>query len=275
MTGKVLDSNPKGILILILPIAVGMVLIYKAWRVILLLAALVMGFIAWDTYQWQQKCQQIDPQFNQLVKANQGQITQADLAIQGIAKGRAAQRYLNDKVAEYGAYQRKVNDTTVYYFITASTLGTIFDSSEPASEVETVSAPVENTSPQLTAAIAPPVILPESPKAETIVETEALSFSSGSSPFANLAEIKEERKQLAEPIWEVNPVVNSVLDSTHENSDSGLTLIQSELAKRLDTTSSTIARRKAEADFTEWSQSKDPDGLGWSYDLDSKLFKSV
>jgi hypothetical protein len=90
-----------------------------------------------------------------------------------------------------------------------------------------------------------------------------------------LAEIKEERKQLAEPIWDVNPVIDSAPNSIHENSDSGLTLIQSELAKRLDTTSSTIARRKAEADFTEWSQSKDPDGLGWSYDLDSKLFKSV
>ncbi|MFM7577390.1 MAG: hypothetical protein ACKO5Q_10705, partial [Microcystaceae cyanobacterium] len=125
MTGKVLESNPKGLLVLILPLAVGMVLVYKAWRIILLVAFLLLGYIAWDSYQWQQKCQQIDPLFNQLIKTNQGKITQADLVMAGIAKGRAANRYLQGKADEYGAYQSTVQGINVYYFITASTLGSI------------------------------------------------------------------------------------------------------------------------------------------------------
>ena len=53
-----------------------------------------------------------------------------------------------------------------------------------------------------------------------------------------------------------------------------LTLIQADLAKRLDTTSSTIARRKSEPDFPIWSQSKDPQGIAWQYLDDQKIFIS-
>ncbi len=140
MTGKVVDGDPKGLLVLILPLAVGMVFIYKAWRWILLGLTVAIAWVAWDSYQWQQKCVVIDPIFKQLIQRNQGIITQADLIEQGIAKGRAAQRYLNDKVAEYGAYQQTVGEATAYYFITSSTLGTIFDDSEPT-EVEATASP--------------------------------------------------------------------------------------------------------------------------------------
>lgn len=278
MTGKVLDGNPKGLLVVILPLAFAIVLVYKAWRIILLLLTLVIGFIAWDTYQWQQKCQQIDPLFNQLIKVNQGRVTQTDLAVQGIAKGRAAQRYLDDKAAEYGAYQRRVQDVTVYYFITATTLGTIFDDSEPEVEL--------NLTPQLSMAIAAPVEFTEKPPVEQIVDSGAIATAPGvekvavaetapvtetneepktiAHSFADLVEIKEERKHWPEP------KVETAIASAPK-----LILIQSDLAKRLDTTSSTIARRKNETEFTEWTQTKDPDGLAWSYDDASKLFTTV
>ncbi|MFN7657029.1 MAG: hypothetical protein ACK5P3_02545, partial [Dolichospermum sp.] len=49
-------------------------------------------------------------------------------------------------------------------------------------------------------------------------------------------------------------------------------LIQSELAKRLNVYSSTIYKRRNDPDFPEWSRSRDPDGIAWSYSRRSKDF---
>lgn len=279
MTGKVVESDSKGLLVVILPLAVAMVFVYKAWRWILLGLTLAIAWVAWDNYQWQQKCAVIDPVFNQLVKKNQGIITRQDLIEQDIAKGRAAQRYLNDKVAEYGAYEKKIGDAKVYYFISSSTLGDIFDDSEPESEE---SNPV---SPQLNASGAPVVEMPvvdkveETPTVKSEVpslvapQDELVAAPVGHSSFSQLAEIKEARKQQEEENIKSESELpqEQVIPATSP----ALTLIQSELAKRLDTTSSTLARRKSEDNFTDWSQTKDPDGLAWAYDAESKLFTTV
>ncbi|MBD2652130.1 hypothetical protein H6G45_01215 [Synechocystis sp. FACHB-383] len=264
MTGKVAESDPKGLLVLILPLAVAMVFIYKTWRWILLGLTLAIAWVAWDNYQWQQKCVAIDPLFNQLVQKNQGIITKADLIDAGIAKGRAAQRYLNDKVAEYGPYEKQVGQAKVYYFISSSTLGNIFDDSEPESKEP------DPSSPKLAAATAPVVDHPLVPPQEELMATPV-----GQSPFSQLAEIKEARKQQEEEkVAEATAPTESTQAETIP-SNSSLTLIQSELAKRLDTTSSTLARRKNEDNFADWSQTRDPDGLAWSYDPESKLFITV
>jgi hypothetical protein len=49
-------------------------------------------------------------------------------------------------------------------------------------------------------------------------------------------------------------------------------LIQAELAKRLDVHSSTVGKRKSDDDFPEWSQSRDPEGIAWEYNPDTKEF---
>jgi len=227
-----------------------MVLVYKAWRLILLVTVLASAYLVWDAYQWRQKCGQIDPVFNQLIQVNQGVVTQADLITSGIAKGSAARRYLQDKAQEYGAYQRQIQGATAYYFITASTLGAIFDESEPEA-------------PALTPSPAPVVELPVSP-------APAVEASTPTPSFAQLLDLKKQEEPeppapapVSAPVAEPAPTAPSQ------------TLIQSELAKRLDTTSSTIARRKEAEDFPEWSQSKDPEGLAWRYDPESKLFMTV
>lgn len=270
MTGKAVESDPKGLLVLILPVAVAMVFIYKAWRWILLALTVAIAWVVWDNYQWQQKCLAIDPLFNQLVQKNQGIITQADLVSQGIAKGRAANRYLKDKVAEYGAYQRQVGESKVYYFISASTLGSIFDDSEPEPQPATPPSPAlpATTEPVVEVTVAKTAPEVQTPPAAIVSpDAELAAAPVGHSPFAQLAELKEARKQ-QEP--EVNETAS--MPATDPKPAAAMTLIQSELAKRLDTTSSTIARRKSEENFAEWTQSKDPDGLAWAYDPDSKLF---
>ncbi len=279
MTGKVVESDPKGLLVIILPLAVAMVFIYKAWRWILLGLTLAIAWVAWDNYQWQQKCAVIDPFFNQLVQKNQGIITRQDLIEQGIAKGQAAQRYLNDKVAEYGAYEKQLGDAKVYYFISSSTLGSIFDDSEPELEEPSPS------SPQLNAATTPVVEMsagekisnasPAKPEAPPLVapQDELAATPIGHSPFSQLAEIKEARKQ--QELEKQHPEPELAEEEATPATTPALTLIQSELAKRLDTTSSTLARRKSEDNFADWSQTRDPDGLAWSYDAESKLFMTV
>lgn len=49
-------------------------------------------------------------------------------------------------------------------------------------------------------------------------------------------------------------------------------LIQSELAKRLNVYSSTVYKRRNDPDFAQWSRNKDPDGIGWSFSRTTKEF---
>lgn len=281
MTGKVLEGNPAGLLVLILPLGVGLVLLYKAWLYILIIVCLVLGWRVWENYQWQQWSLQVNPIFNQLIQENQGCLTPVDLSLKGNLTANAARKYLERKADEFGAYRRSYQDKgTVYYFITASTLGKIFDESELT---EDEAAPTLPPAPP-----SPAVNLPVPSAAISPIETEPEKPSS--SPFAQLAEIKEERQSAPEeetiaPVAVTESVETSVAESIApelqtngvipESASNGLVLIQADLAKRLDTTSSTIARRKTEPDFTEWSLSKDPEGVAWSYDPDTKLFIAI
>lgn len=273
MTGKVLDNKSAGILVLILPLGVGLVLLYRAWLYILFAIGVAFAWNVWSTYQWEQWSLQVNPIFNQLIQENQGCLTAVDLSLKGNLTPNAARKFLERKADEFGAYRRSYQDKgTVYYFITASTLGKIFDESELEEETP---------APVLTAS-APPVTI-----ASPIPEPEKTVVS----PFATLAEIKEERQtvpdaiaeitpiteteQIPEPIEETVPETIATEPVAAQTTSNALTLIQSDLAKRLDTTSSTIARRKTEPDFADWSLSKDPDGVAWSYDPETKLFMAI
>ncbi len=72
------------------------------------------------------------PYFNQLVSDNQGCLTPFDLAMRADLTAAAAQRFLDRKAAEYGAQCKDYKEGgRVYYFLTASALGTMFKDSEP------------------------------------------------------------------------------------------------------------------------------------------------
>lgn len=49
-------------------------------------------------------------------------------------------------------------------------------------------------------------------------------------------------------------------------------LIQSELARRLEVHSSTVLKRRNQAYFPDWSRGRDPEGIAWQYSPDTKLF---
>lgn len=296
MTGKVFNGNPATFLILILPLAVVIVLLYKAWMWILGFVALIIVWKLIDNYQWQQWCLKLNPIFNQLLRENQGKITPMDLSLKTNLSAGSAKRFLARKAEEYGAnYQELPEQGKIYYFITASTLGSIFDDSEPlGKEIEDAD---EATSDKEDEEMATPEAHARSQATSPISEPK--TPQSLSSPFAQLAELKEERQQsnsegenLA-PVSESPPTAEMSSDleeqetaepskpqhkegiATNFEEKETLSLIQSDLAKRLDTTPSTIGRRKTDASFTEWSQSKDPEGIAWKYLRKSKVFVPV
>jgi hypothetical protein len=296
MTGKVFDGNqaPAAFLILILPLAAIIVLLYKAWMWVLGFVALIIVWKLVDNYQWQQWCTRLNPIFNQLLKENQGQVTAMDLSLKANLSAGSATRFLARKAEEFGATSRDLPEQgQVYYFITASTLGSILDDSEPLAdepeEPEIFEVDDEDDIPE-TNNINP----------GTSVTSQSEANTSLSSPFAQLAALKEERQQQNQdsndsPLVsetqipsEITPTPSQAEESpptsitsqesstpTTPEKKQTFTLIQSDLAKRLDTTPSTIGRRKTDASFAQWSQSKDPDGIAWKYLRKSRVFIPV
>ena len=233
MTEKAIDTSAGGCLILILPIALLIIFLFTTWPVLLALLVLGLTWNLWQRYQWQKWSQQVNPLFHQLIQENRGSITPLDLAMKANFSAATAKQYLDIKAEEFGAQRRDYEDRgIVYYFITASTLGTIFDDSEPPSQSK-ISPSASNT-----------LILEPSPEAQQQTESPT-----------------ETPNEQAEP--------------PNNNQPASGSLIQSELAKRLDVHSSTIYKRRDDSDFPEWSRSRDPEGIAWEYIPDTKHFSPL
>ncbi|MGH2416355.1 MAG: hypothetical protein ACRDEA_22215 [Microcystaceae cyanobacterium] len=280
MTGKVLDRDATGILVIILPLAVAIVVLFTAWHWILLFIGLSLAWQLWKTYQWQQWCQQVNPFFNQLIKDNRGCLTPMDLSLKANMTAISAQRFLEKKAEEYGAQRKVLEGTgTVYYFLTASALGGIFDDSEPILEepesgslaqkkiLQIASGlPVADFSHPSSASNIAPQPASTSPKPVEI-DADELRVVKNEIPLDTASNIEE-------PLtFQEHQKPQEHASTAQKKNTSGL--IQADLAKRLDLNPSTVGRRKSEPDFPAWSQSKDPDGIGWKYIPKTKMFVPV
>ena len=291
MTGKVIDSSATNILILILPIAFLIVLLFKAWPALLALLIFSICFQVWQQYQWKQWSKQVNPYFNQLIKENQGCLTALDLTIKANLSGDAAKRYLDKKAEEFGAQRQVYEDKgTVYYFLTASALGSMFDESEPTVEPEGESLGTQrpklmellsqkvSSSSQSESSPSEPLEFPE-PQAEK--EPQPLESPAEKEPQplettrpadeveADLKPVEHHKLEQTESPSENDDLWADTPDNKQQDSQS---LIQAELAKRLDVHSSTVGKRKSDPDFSEWSQSRDPEGIAWKYSPENKEF---
>ena len=228
MTGKVLDRETAGFLILIIPIAAALVLLFTAWKWILLGIFLLLAWKVWQSYYWIQWSNRINPFFNTLVLENQGKLTPLDLSVPTNMTARASQNFLEKKATEFGARKQQTEGQgMVYYFLTGKAYSNIFDSSQPV-EAQIFSNPIPEPQPL-----------------------------SGLGKHLDLAEMREEEIAHPSPV-EVVPQF--------------LSLSQAELAKRLESNSSTVGRRKVMTDFPLWSQSKDPEGIAWAFDAKKNVF---
>ena len=262
MTGKVLDNGSAGALVLILPLAFGFVALYMLWPFLLLIAVVIVAFKAWQNYQWQKWCESIDPDFNQLIKENKGYLTPVDLSVRANLTGKNAKIFLARKSNEYGTKPKTIPDRgLVYYFPTASALGSIFDDSEPETAVNSYPLAAKDSSKLSVRDIAQIAKQEQSEVTSTATDTELSVGTTEAESTSSTATIPK------------SDASSNTEQSTEVNTDRSL--IQAELAKRLDLNSSTVGRRKSDPDFAEWSQSKDPEGVAWKYEPESKLYVPV
>ncbi|MEL6462921.1 MAG: hypothetical protein AAFQ91_32665 [Cyanobacteria bacterium J06621_15] len=250
MSEKTLETSGKGFLLLLLPLSFLIIFLVSAWRVLLGVFAVIIGFNLWRSYRWQQWCNKVNPVFQKLIGEHSGRITPMDLALQGNFNGGKAKRYLDAKASEFGASIVDSDDgNKVYYFMTANALGSILDSSEP--EINFSEQPVATLNKELLEPI--PVKFEEKELiAEQVQESE---------------ELPEETLEHAKPSEHISKPLEKQLFLG--------SLIQSELAKRLGVYSSTVFKRRDDPAFPEWSRNKDPDGIAWTFSADTKEFFPV
>lgn len=298
MTGKVIDSSPTSLLVLIIPIAFLIVLLFKAWPVLLALLIFSISLKIWQQFQWKQWSTQVNPYFNQLIKDNQGCLTPLDLSMKANLSGADAQRYLDKKAEEFGAQRQVYEDKgTVYYFLTASALGSIFDESEPLLDLEGESQ--SNQPQRLIESPSQQSTLPQSQSDAATWEAESVAPDAAINALTTEVESVEAMPQSQLEATDDDATLNSLsteiesveamqpVPTQEEDEETDLwsgssnrepntiSLIQAELAKRLDVHSSTVGKRKSDPDFSEWSQSRDPEGIAWEYSPQTKDFLPV
>lgn len=265
MKEKSLERGVDGFLILLLPIAFAIVIFFTTWPLLLGLAIFSIGYKAWQYYQWQQWSRQVNPIFLQVIQANQGRIAPLDLAIKANLSAATAKYYLDSKAAEFGAQKQEYKDLgTVYYFITSSTLGSMLDKSEPPKELEPAKVREQNFQQ-----IASPAVK----KAESLPLETVSAFS----PTPNPLESNAPTSAISVPLSQPDDTAGASEQAASHNQTQPIpqTLIQSELAKRLNVYSSTVYKRRDDPDFPEWTRSRDPEGISWGFSAETKEFYRI
>jgi hypothetical protein len=263
MSGNLIDRGTAGFLVLIIPLAVGAVLLFTAWPLILLAILLGLVWKVWQDYRWSRLSAEVNPYFNQLLQQYQGCLTPMDLSVKTNLPAKTAKQFLEKKADEFGAQKKTLGDRgTVYYFITASTLGSIFDESELEPEEESPELPeVTAISPSSLPLVSPTPTLPE--KTEDTLPPV---------PATNLGKLLEEVEETPVPVTNLGKLLEEVEEAFPPAIRS---MVLSDLAKRLEVTPAMLGKRKKTEDFADWSRSKDPEGIAWKFDEANSIFVAI
>jgi hypothetical protein len=270
-------KSATGFLLILLPAALLMSLLFVAWPFILGVTVLMIGGNVWQNYEWSKTAGSIDPVFKQLIVQNRGEITPIDLSLKANISSKVASRYLVTKADEFGTGSRQHPERgQVYYFVSVSTLGSILDDSErdvPA--IESATTPAVTLPVAATQSVRVKVSHPQTTEVSPTPITTPEPISQPETPVVQ-PPISESSNLIA-----VNPEPVKV-DDTHSGSSTSpmedrplVTILQSELAKRLDVHSSTVYKRRSEPNFTDWTRNRDPEGIGWGYAEASKEYYRV
>ena len=244
MTGKVIDSGATGFLVLIIPIALIAVVVATAWPILLALLLIITVWQIVQQWQWQRFVGKVNPAFNQLIRENNGCVTPVDLAMKANIEGNKANEFLDYKATQFSAKSREVaNQGKVYYFLTASAVENFFE--EPDS-LETL---------------------------EEEEEKDLLTDEGASSPEeSNGSDLSAESHNYLATNAHPHSDSSSTLNPEETSEQTKVSLIQAELARRLQVHSSTVGKRKLDPDFSDWTRQRDPEKISWRYSDKSKLF---
>ena len=124
--------SATGCLLLLIPAALTISALFVAWPIILGVTLAIAGGNIWQSYEWTKTARAIDPVFQQLIVQNRGEVSALDLSLTANVSGKVSDRYLVARASEFGTGRRQHPERgQVYYFVSVSTLGQIFDDSEP------------------------------------------------------------------------------------------------------------------------------------------------
>jgi hypothetical protein len=286
-------KSATGCLLVLLPAALAMSALFVAWPFILGGAVLLAGGNIWQSYEWSKTARSIDPVFQQLIVQNRGEISPIDLSLQANVSGKVSQKYLAIRADEFGTGSCQHPDRgQIYYFVSVRTLGSIFDDSElelpaikpavnsvavfPPTPTSSDSSPEISVQPAATIPVVaavqslPAIVAPlPQPEAPTVLEPV--------SELSNLSQLfdGDSAQNTTSASSEVAPLPVADLPIATVPKTPVVTIIQSELAKRLDVHSSTIYKRRSEPDFTDWTRNRDPEGLAWGYAEAAKEYYRV
>ncbi|WP_373542703.1 hypothetical protein [Chamaesiphon sp.] len=281
-------KNATGFLLILIPAALAMSALFVAWPFILGMTVLIAGGNMWQSYEWSKTTRSIDPVFQQLIVQNRGEITPLDLALTAKISGAVSNRYLAARASEFGTSSRRSPDgAPVYYFISHTTLGRIFDDSEletPPPKIMPATTPVVAFVPT---PATPEVLLPLEATPSVANLATAMPVSADLSPDSAVRSIPVTVEAIAPPTQIVAPATPVMAESiappmleldhqaaaqldpandvTPPTDTPVVTIIQSELAKRLDVHPSTVYKRRSEPNFIDWTRNRDPEGLAWGY----------
>ncbi|MTF37333.1 hypothetical protein [Cyanobacterium aponinum] len=270
MNGKVIDSGANSIPLVLLPLAFIIIIVFVAWPLLVAIFIFALGLKLWERFRLQQLSEEIDPYFNNLIQAHQGCVTVLDLTNKTELKSKTARWYLDQKAEEYGAVKRQYEDKgIVYYFLTASTLGSILDDSEPDDSDTDEDINIASSSQQSSSSyssISPASSPTPEVKLESVTITPPENYSSSPPP------VNDDSVSNTSPEVETSTQEEDTSNNLDNQEENGMSLNQSDLAKRLEVHPSTVGKRKSDRDFGLWSQSRDPDGIPWQYIEDTKMF---
>ncbi|OWY66016.1 hypothetical protein B7486_38810 [cyanobacterium TDX16] len=98
-------------------------------------------------------------------------------------------------------------------------------------------------------------------------------FFNSTRPLLPLKTFSTQKRLPAASNLALNASTVPTFDNGTRLSSNGATCIkQSALAKRLGLSAGAIARHRAKPEFSKWSSAKDPEGIAWTYDPNSKSF---
>ena len=153
-------------------------------------------------------------------------------------------------------------------FLTANTLGSILDDSETESAPKTnlISSSDSHCSDENATTVI------ETPSQSSAVVDTSVDADDSSTTKESISDHSNKSISEEDDTPSVAPpeVIKSDLGEVIETST--LVLNQTELAKRLEVSPSTVGKRKLDDDFGIWSQSRDPDGIPWFYKEEEKEF---
>ena len=206
----------------------------------------------------QQQQQTLQTALYQLMQENHGRVSVLDLATKAQLPLSMAKPFLEQTAREFDTEFEVTEQGDIWY---------CFQTARSSLESSPNTIPVKRELPQKSVKSN----LPQKQSESNLQGSNSIAAQSESNQ--NSARSPLSQPQNSSKVETYNSrSVRSELSKDLSESNSFQPLIQAELARRLQVSPSTVSNRKVKPDFSDWSKSKDPEGIAWNYSKETQKF---